>query len=302
MAEDYWKPFGDRRLMRDLSNRVLGGVCSGVAKYIGFDPIWLRLLVVFLGYKYPEYTFLGYMLMWLIVPADKSTEAAPRSGCVKTLLVVLIILMTLLSLGLIGGLLTASKMMQWMSNLPAEYFEPGAADGDLDSHDAGETEYLASWGWNVISNSGKAATSVGEYYDGNADYRYLESHDDGGHLVYTAELCDSTLEEGRYSLQASVRAEGKGACIFVRTGASAAAPGQSPLFERLQPIPAHGNTGGGMPGLDGEAHGWTQLIIKDIPLKGGTTIYYGVTTDLALTHRKSDVQWFSACDFELIRQ
>ena len=36
--------YHSKRLFRDKDGNVLGGVCSGVGYYFGFDPIWLRLI------------------------------------------------------------------------------------------------------------------------------------------------------------------------------------------------------------------------------------------------------------------
>ncbi len=33
-----------KRLYRDTDNKIIGGVCSGLAQWIGIDPIWLRLI------------------------------------------------------------------------------------------------------------------------------------------------------------------------------------------------------------------------------------------------------------------
>ncbi|MEQ8522663.1 MAG: PspC domain-containing protein, partial [Vicingaceae bacterium] len=45
------RPFGPqgkirKRLFRDPEDRVLGGVASGIAAYIGVDPVWIRLFFV----------------------------------------------------------------------------------------------------------------------------------------------------------------------------------------------------------------------------------------------------------------
>lgn len=62
-----------RRLFRDPDDKVIGGVCSGVAAYFGFkDPLWIRLaalisLVVF------GFGFLLYILLLIIVPEASSS-------------------------------------------------------------------------------------------------------------------------------------------------------------------------------------------------------------------------------------
>lgn len=58
----------NRRFTRDLSNGIVGGVCSGLANYFGIDVRLIRVVVfalIFLGG-----TGLGiYLLMWILLPS-----------------------------------------------------------------------------------------------------------------------------------------------------------------------------------------------------------------------------------------
>ena len=57
--------YGQRRIFRDTDDKVLGGVCSGLAYHFGIDPIWMRLgfgLSIFLG----GFGFVLYMLLLLL--------------------------------------------------------------------------------------------------------------------------------------------------------------------------------------------------------------------------------------------
>lgn len=60
----------NKRLERDLQNRVLGGVCSGLGNYFGTDPtIWrvLFFLLFFLGCS----GLLIYIILWIAMPEKK---------------------------------------------------------------------------------------------------------------------------------------------------------------------------------------------------------------------------------------
>ena len=61
-----------RRIFRDPDDKVFGGVCSGLANYFGFDPLWLRLgwalSVFFFGMG-----FILYLVLWLIIPQAITT-------------------------------------------------------------------------------------------------------------------------------------------------------------------------------------------------------------------------------------
>ncbi|MFM7015183.1 MAG: PspC domain-containing protein, partial [Bacteroidota bacterium] len=36
----------EKKLFRDPDDKIVGGVCSGVAHYFGIEPLWLRLLLI----------------------------------------------------------------------------------------------------------------------------------------------------------------------------------------------------------------------------------------------------------------
>lgn len=58
----------NKRLERDLQNRVLGGVCSGLGNYFDVDPtIWrvLFFILFWLGLS----GLLIYIILWMVMPA-----------------------------------------------------------------------------------------------------------------------------------------------------------------------------------------------------------------------------------------
>ncbi len=60
----------DRRLRRDSNNKVLGGVCAGLARYLGWPAGRLRLLFV-LSCILPGPQIVAYLLLWILIPADR---------------------------------------------------------------------------------------------------------------------------------------------------------------------------------------------------------------------------------------
>jgi phage shock protein PspC (stress-responsive transcriptional regulator) len=54
-----------KRLYRDEQNKVLGGVCSGIANYFGVEPLIVRILWFFLI----GVNILGYLILWIAVPS-----------------------------------------------------------------------------------------------------------------------------------------------------------------------------------------------------------------------------------------
>ena len=87
--------FGDerprRRIYRDVDNKLLGGVCSGLGAYFRTDPLWFRLGFVFgvlfvglVGFPFGQFAFLPrlgqnggffvllYLILWIIVPPART--------------------------------------------------------------------------------------------------------------------------------------------------------------------------------------------------------------------------------------
>ena len=54
----------DNKLYRDSSNRILGGVCSGIAQYFKIDPIIVRVIFFILS----GFGLIAYLILWIGVP------------------------------------------------------------------------------------------------------------------------------------------------------------------------------------------------------------------------------------------
>ena len=61
------------RLLRNPYDKVLGGVCSGLARYFDIDPIIVRLLMVVLFLTF-GIGFIAYIIAWAAIPAARSME------------------------------------------------------------------------------------------------------------------------------------------------------------------------------------------------------------------------------------
>lgn len=58
----------NKRLERDLGNKVLGGVCSGLGNYFDLDPTFWRVLFFFL-FLVGCSGLLIYVILWIVMPA-----------------------------------------------------------------------------------------------------------------------------------------------------------------------------------------------------------------------------------------
>lgn len=61
-----------RRVFRDPDDKIIGGVCSGIANYFDFDPIWLRLGFAISLFVFGS-GFLLYIILLIIIPKAKTT-------------------------------------------------------------------------------------------------------------------------------------------------------------------------------------------------------------------------------------
>jgi phage shock protein C len=58
-----------KRLVRTQNDKMIAGVCGGVARYFGIDPTLVRVIaVVALVFAFPA-TVVGYVLAWAIMPS-----------------------------------------------------------------------------------------------------------------------------------------------------------------------------------------------------------------------------------------
>ncbi len=60
-----------RRLFRNPDDKLLGGVCSGVAGYFDIDPVWVRLILAVSFFIFGS-GFLLYIILWIIIPEAKT--------------------------------------------------------------------------------------------------------------------------------------------------------------------------------------------------------------------------------------
>lgn len=64
-------PRRPHRLYLDPDNALLAGVCSGIAAYLGWDVVWVRLLFVLCTFLW-GITIPVYLLIWIIAPAART--------------------------------------------------------------------------------------------------------------------------------------------------------------------------------------------------------------------------------------
>jgi len=76
MVEDASPP---PRIRRSLDDRVIGGVCGGLGRYFGVDPIFFRVAFVVLTIGGGSGVLL-YLIGWIVIPEERKDELVGPSG------------------------------------------------------------------------------------------------------------------------------------------------------------------------------------------------------------------------------
>jgi len=68
-------------VLRRGSDRIIGGVCSGLAVYFGVDPLLVRVVFVILALVPPSIGILLYLVLWFLMepPQDGPAPTTTRS-------------------------------------------------------------------------------------------------------------------------------------------------------------------------------------------------------------------------------
>ena len=79
---------GPKRLFRDPDNKVIGGVCSGIAAYLGWDVTAVRIIFIALALPFIlngslilNGVVIAYIIAWIIIPeANTATDKLSMKG------------------------------------------------------------------------------------------------------------------------------------------------------------------------------------------------------------------------------
>lgn len=59
-------------LHRSRSNRIFGGVCGGIAAWLGWSPTWVRVLYVVISVLSAAFPgLLVYLILWIVMPLER---------------------------------------------------------------------------------------------------------------------------------------------------------------------------------------------------------------------------------------
>lgn len=66
--------YQSRQLVRPNEGRVLAGVCAGIARYFGIDPLIVRIALVLFG-LFVGSGILAYLIGWALIPDSTGKRA-----------------------------------------------------------------------------------------------------------------------------------------------------------------------------------------------------------------------------------
>ena len=78
---------GKKTLYRNTDDKMLGGVASGLAEYMGWDVTFVRLAFVFCLFAV-QGSVLAYIIAWIIIPAKGNPPKSFGIGLILLLLMI----------------------------------------------------------------------------------------------------------------------------------------------------------------------------------------------------------------------
>lgn len=98
-----------RLLRRSRTDRVIGGVCGGLGRYLGIDPLLLRIAAVALALGGGT-GVLAYIIAWIFIPECRANDdvAMPNAQSATVSLLVGGVLLAL------GAMLLIRQIVPWL--------------------------------------------------------------------------------------------------------------------------------------------------------------------------------------------
>ena len=112
-----------RMLFRNPSDKLIGGVCGGMADFLGWDPTLVRIAWVVLTLVTGGGGFLAYLALWILLPVGTTEDGLQRPAAVElneqNLSRVAFILIGLGALWLLSNV----GILPWVWNLFGGFFQ-----------------------------------------------------------------------------------------------------------------------------------------------------------------------------------
>lgn len=114
------------RLTRPENGRILGGVCAGVANWIGLDVTLVRIIFLILGFMTGS-GLLIYLILWVVIPSSteipgNQTDWSMRAGQMRDDFIQATSKPNMDALKIFGGVLVALGAFYLMKEIQPEWF------------------------------------------------------------------------------------------------------------------------------------------------------------------------------------
>ncbi|NLF51545.1 MAG: PspC domain-containing protein [Leptolinea sp.] len=114
------------RLTRPENGRILGGVCAGVANWIGLDVTLVRIIFLILGFMTGS-GLLIYLILWVVIPSSteipgNQTDWSMRAGQMRDDFIQATSKPNMDALKIFGGVLVALGGFYLMKEIQPEWF------------------------------------------------------------------------------------------------------------------------------------------------------------------------------------
>ena len=68
-----------KRLYRSRKNRMIAGICGGLAEYLNFDPTLVRIALLVIS-ALPGPSVIFYLIAWVVIPLEPARPHAEPQG------------------------------------------------------------------------------------------------------------------------------------------------------------------------------------------------------------------------------
>ena len=70
-----YRSINGKRMVRNSDDRIIGGVCGGIGRYLNTDPVWFRLFFILFALMFGV-GVLVYLALWIALPSSETGSSA----------------------------------------------------------------------------------------------------------------------------------------------------------------------------------------------------------------------------------
>jgi phage shock protein C len=66
-----------KRFYRSEKDKIIGGVCAGIADYLNIDPVVIRIIFV-VALLTEGFGLMLYIILWIVIPSENSKKESNK--------------------------------------------------------------------------------------------------------------------------------------------------------------------------------------------------------------------------------